>query len=333
MSLRFLHVANGSATTQLIEAAGIPGRRSTWADVLYDGPVPGGLSDAELLRVRARHLSRPGEAAYLEEVRGLQRWREEIEAASSYDELVLWYEHDLFDQLNLLQLFSWLKGRLPAANIVSLIEIGRFPGRAAFKGLGELSPGDLVSLLETRVPVSAERYVQSALAWTAFRQATPEALDDLSRGDTSSIPFLRASLKRFLEEYPWTRNGLSRSERRLLEIASSGPVDLWTMFLLMHEGETAYYITDLSLLSLLREFSRLEPPLISVAGASLDADRIPTGTVTITERGHEIVEGKLDRVATYGIDRWFGGVHLTGKTPAWRWDDARQRMVNQSLGA
>ena len=332
MNPRFLHVANGSATTQLIEAAEIPGRRSTWADVLYDGPVPGGLSDAELLRVRARHLSRPGEAAYLEAVKGLERWRGAIEETSSYDELVLWYEHDLFDQLNLLQLLSWLKDRLPAANIVSLIEIGAFPGRSAFKGLGELRPDDLVSLLDTRVPVSEERYRQSALAWTAFRQPTPEALDDLRQGDTSPIPFLRASLKRFLEEYPWTRDGLSRSERRVLEIAASGPVDLWTLFLRMHEGETAYYITDLSLLSLLREFSHLEPPLISVAGASLDADRIPKATATITERGRDIVEGRVDRVATYGIDCWFGGVHLTGQSPAWRWDDAQQRIVNQSSG-
>ena len=41
---RFLHVANGTATTRIIEAAGIPGARSIWADVLYEGPVHDGLS-------------------------------------------------------------------------------------------------------------------------------------------------------------------------------------------------------------------------------------------------------------------------------------------------
>ncbi len=77
------------------------------------------------------------------------------------------------------------------------------------------------------------------------------------------MPFLSAALTRFLEEYPWTTDGLSRSERRLLQIASTGPVDLMAAFLQMHEGETAYYITDSFLLSLVEEFSRSTPPLIS----------------------------------------------------------------------
>jgi hypothetical protein len=327
MSSRFLHIANGSATTNLIEAAGIPGRTSLWADVLYDGPVPGGMSDAELLRMRARHLSGLADAEYLDEVNGLQHWRDEIDNVSSYDELVLWYEHDLFDQLNLLQLLSWLKGRPAASKTVSLIEIGAFPGRPSFKGIGELNPDDMAPLLETRAPMTEERYVLSQRAWTAFRQSSPETLDEFRRNTTRAVPFLDSALKRFLEEYPWVNDGLSRSERRLLDIASSGPVDLWTTFVHMHQGETAYYITDLSLLSLLRDFSRVDPPLLAIAGASLEEDRIPSGTVTITDRGRAILNGKLDRVATYGIDRWFGGVHLTSDGVQWRWNNAAQRIV------
>ena len=53
---RFHHVANGTCTTRLIHAAGIPGTLSIWADPLHDGPVPGELSDAELLDVRSRFL-------------------------------------------------------------------------------------------------------------------------------------------------------------------------------------------------------------------------------------------------------------------------------------
>jgi hypothetical protein len=330
MSPRFLHIANGSATTNLIEAARIPGRSSVWADVLYDGPVPGDVSDAELLRVRARHLSGLADAEYLDEVNGLQHWRDEIDDVSSYDELVLWYEHDLFDQLNLLQLLSWLKGRPAASKTVSLIETGTFPGRPSFKGIGELNPADMAPLFETRALIADERYALSERAWTAFRQSSPETLDEFRRNGTRAIPFLDAALKRFLEEYPWINDGLSRSERRLLEIASSGPVDLWTTFVHMHQGETAYYITDLSLVSLLKDFSRLDPPLISIAGTSLEEDRIPKGTVTIADRGRAILNGRLDRVATYGIDRWFGGVHLTSDGLGWRWNDAEQRIVCQS---
>ena len=325
MNPRFLHVANGSATTNLIEAAGIPGRLSIWADPLYEGPVPGDVDDAELIRVRARFLAGPSEGASAVE-RGLRGWREVIEDVKSYDELVLWYEHDLFDQLNLIQLLSWMKPRLPASTIVSLIEIGAFPGRPAFKGLGELTPTELAPLLGTRVPITGERYAVATRAWAAFRAATPEALDELRHDNTASTPFLSPALKRFLEDYPWSTDGLSRSERRLLAIASSGQVDLWKAFVRMHEGETAYFITDGSFLTLLQECSRCSPPLISVT-TSLDVDRIPVGGVTITEHGRAVLNGARDRVATYGIDRWLGGVHLTANANGWRWNDAEQRIV------
>jgi hypothetical protein len=324
---RFLHVANGSATTDLIEAAGMPGRVSIWADPLYEGPVPGGLSDLEVLRERAGYLSGHGAASQADVLKGLQGWRDEIEDVASYDELVLWYEHDLFDQLNLIQLLSWMTSWLPAATTVSLVEIGSFPGRPAFKGLGELTPSDISSLLDMRQPVSSERYELAVRAWAAFRQPTPEAVDALRQQDNIAMPFLSAALKRFLQEYPWTSDGLSRCERRLLAIAASGPVDLWTAFLQMHEGETAYYITDLSWLGMLREFSRCTPPLISVADIPLDADRIPHGKLAISDDGRAILNRAADRVAVYGIDRWFGGVHLTDRDGEWRWDEQADRMT------
>src|SRR4051812_21548760 len=62
---RFLHVANGSSTTRTIESAGLPGAVSIWADPLYEGPVPGGLSDAELMEVRVRYLAGPAELEWV----------------------------------------------------------------------------------------------------------------------------------------------------------------------------------------------------------------------------------------------------------------------------
>lgn len=150
---RLLHVANGTSTTMTIEAAGIPGICSIWADPLYEGPVPGGLSDAELLDVRARFLGPPPES-----VSDLRQWRLAIERHEACDELILWFEHDLFDQLNLIQLLTWICDHLPATKPVSLICIGSFPGRPDFKGLGELTPDELASLLETRQAVSDSQY-------------------------------------------------------------------------------------------------------------------------------------------------------------------------------
>ena len=326
---RFLHVANGTCTTRIIESAGIPGTLSVWADPLYEGPVPGGLTDAELLDLRIRHLAGPTYQAPVDPLNDLRRWRATIERHESYDELIVWFEHDLFDQLNLVQLLAWIRDRLPVAKVVSLICIGSFVGHPRFKGLGELTADELASLLQTRQLVTEAQYSLAKLAWQAFREATPEALDHLRQTDTSPLPFLAAALRRFLEEYPWATDGLSRTERRLLELAAAGTVDLSAAFPRMHDGEDVYYVTDSSIAALAETLSRTSPTLLTLARGPIAGDDLLQGSVTLTQTGRAVLAGERDRITTCGIDRWLGGVHLQSETDLWRWDDKRQRITRR----
>jgi hypothetical protein len=328
---RFLHVANGTSTTMSMEAARMPGLRSIWADPLYEGPVPAGLTDEELIKVRTGYLAGPYDAD-VDPVNNLNTWRHIIERHDAYDELVLWFEHDLFDQLNLVQILSWIKGRLPASKLVSLICIGSFPGRPHFKGLGELAPHEVASLLDTRQPVTEAQYELAERAWLAFREPSPEPLNDLWRAikgsdrDTSALPYLAPSLMRFLQEYPWTTDGLSRTERRLLRLAEAGDVTLSAVFPRMHDGEDAYYVTDLSLGALAETLAHLTPPLITRIPEKAPVSELRHTSVTITDAGRAVLRGEEDRVSLCGTNRWLGGVHLEGSAHLWRWDD-RSRQV------
>jgi hypothetical protein len=333
---RPLHVANGWSTTMTIEAAGIPGARSIWADPLYEGPVPAGLSDVDLLDVRMRYLSSPGGPTSIawggsnpsdDPANDLREWRAVIERHDSYDELILWFEHDLFDQLNLIQLLSWIRDRVPATKKVSLICVGEFPGRPDFKGLGELSAEELSSLLEIKEPVREPQFGLAQRAWRAFRQPTPEALDEFRHGDTSPLPYLAAALTRFLQEYPWTRDGLSRTERRLLEVAQGDGIALWKAFPKMYEGERVYHATRESLAELAETLSRTSPPLLALDLSETAEGHGLRGTVTLTDTGRSVLSGRQDRVAACGIDRWLGGVHLQSGSRIWRWDDVRERIT------
>ena len=178
----------------------------------------------------------------------LTRWRAAIAAGDPFDELVLWYEHDLFDQLNLIQLLSWLAALPGGAPRTTLISINTFPGRDHFKGLGELTPPELASLFGARQPVGASQFALAQSSWQAFRSSDPRSIEQLLDGDTSALPFLAAALRRHLEEFPWTGDGLSRTERRLLELLAPGPTRLGAIFPRMHDLETAFYIADLSFL-------------------------------------------------------------------------------------
>jgi hypothetical protein len=121
--------------------------------------------------------------------------------------------------------------------------------------------------------------------------------------------------------------GLSRTERRLLQLADGEVIDLAVAFPRMHLGEDAYYVTDSSLASLAEELSRTAPPLLAlVPGYSNDRPTL-RGSVQLTEAGTAVLAGRQDRVATSGIDRWLGGVHLQGEANIWRWDDTRKKIT------
>jgi hypothetical protein len=316
----FLHVANGTSTTMTIEAAGIPGAVSIWADPLHDGPVPGGLTDAELLEVRARHLGGTDEPSFSDAVAELKEWRRIIAEHDAYRELVLWYEHDLFDQLNLIQLLTWVRERLPATKPVSVICIDSYPGRPSFKGLGELTVSELAPLLDTRKPVMTEQYELADRAWRAFREPTPEPLDRLRDSDSSALPYLAAAITGCLREFPWTTDGLSRSERRLLQLTAAGSLTLMSAFPRMDDGQRAYYVSDEALNDLADALSGTTPPLLTASeGEGLRR------TVAITQTGRDVLARRLDRVAVCGLDRWFGGTHLQAGN-MWRWDEEQQRI-------
>jgi hypothetical protein len=321
---RFLHVANGGCTTRVIEAAGIPGARSVWADVLYEGPVAAGLSDVDLVAVRRRFLS-PPESSDVDPANDLRERRRVIAEHDSYDELVLWFEHDLFDQLNLIQLLTWIRERLPPRKAVSLVSIGSFPGRPHFKGMGELTPEELAPLVDLRQRVTDAQYALAERAWTAFRSPTPEDLDALRLAADGALPYLAPALTRFQQEYPWTRDGLSRTERRLMELAAAGPIDLVAAFPHMQHGEEAYSVTDGSIVGLSETLSSASPPLLTYSGGGPGSSL--AGWVTLTEPGRDELKGSRDRIALCGIERWLGGVRLQGHGEMWRWDDQRQRVV------
>ena len=206
----------------------------------------------------------------------------------------------------------------------TLISINTFPGRDHFKGLGELTPPELAPLFDARQPVSASQFALAQSSWEAFRSPDPRSIEQLLDGDTSALPFLAAALGRHLEEFPWASDGLSRTERRLLELVAPGPTRLGAIFPRMHDLETAFYIADLSFLDVAMGLAAQPPGLIALDPAT---DRTLSGVASLTAQGQAVRGGGVDRVRRWGIDRWLGGVHLAGTGEMWRWDPEAKQLV------
>jgi hypothetical protein len=319
-----LHILNGDCVAGALRAAGVPGTLAAWADPLCEGPLPSTTSAEAWRDARAQYLADAGYASRDQAAAQLARWNEPLEAAERYQEIVLWFEHDLFDQVLLVRHLAWFARR--AHPTLSLICLGSHPEVSPFHGLGQLKPAQLAALLPTRQPVTPVALALGKRAWQAFTADSPGPLQALLDGETAALPFLAGAVRRYLEEYPATGTGLGRTERQVLEELVAGPSEPDRLFAALALREERIFLGDASFWRLLRDLAAGPVPLVRLEVVPAPG-RLPHGRVYLTPAGSGVLAGGVDRVRLGGLDRWHGGVHLRDGAVPWRWDPVRGRIV------
>ncbi|MGI8734654.1 MAG: hypothetical protein ACR2LM_15280 [Pyrinomonadaceae bacterium] len=330
--MTLLHILNGETTETLLGQTAVAGERFSFRDALIDGPTPADANAAEWRQLRSDHLSTAYDVDRDKCGRELERQEEVFASFSNHDEVVLWFESDLFCQLNMLYVLDWFGRHNHGSTKLTLICIDRFPGRPSFRGLGELTPEQLASLFVKRAEVSADELDLAAKAWRAYRAPHPGAVEQLIDGDTTALPFLKRALQLHLERFPSVRNGLGRIENRGLELVASGLtrfVDLLPRFL---EAEAGYGLGDAQFWNALMRIAQVPRPLLhgsdEEGGAGpLRSDRVKNMSFEITEAGRAVLNGEADFLEMNGIDLWLGGVHLNEEVNVWRWDEQGRKLI------
>ena len=332
-----LHVTNGDSAGHTLERTTLGGRVLSWQDVLHEGPVPD-VPRRQLHRVRAEFLSACGWGSKTALFRSLERRDDELVAAlRDRRHVVLWFEHDLFDQLQLLQILSAAAETGFEASRLELVVVGAFPGRASFHGLGELSASELETLWQGRVQSTAELAAAAHEAWSAVRAPDPTRLAEVASVALPGLPHLAPALRRLLEELPAVADGLSRTERQALHVLSAGPRELNDVFRLAQAEEEAPFLGDTWFFRALGELGRPAQRLVETVTGEPVPEPPPLGEpagygqvqVQLTERGRAVLAGDADRIELLGIDRWLLGTHIT-RAAVWRWDSASLTVIATS---
>ena len=326
-----LHVTNGESAGNTLRQTGLGGAVLPWQDVLHEGPVPR-VARPELLRIRADFLSGCGWGSKHALLSALQRRDRTVTGAlRDRRQVVLWFEHDLYDQLQLLDVLALAS---VADGTPELIVVGSFPGKPSFRGLGELTANQLETLWPSRVPATPGLLTAAASGWDALRLPGPSALAALATAGVAELPFLGAALRRLLEELPAPKDGLSGTERRALQAIVAGAVTPPSAFRAAQDLEAAPFLGDTWFYRTLTGLGRGQDRLIETPdGGQLpaapplsDARAYAAMSLRLTPAGERVLRQEADRVQLLGIDRWIGGSHITPAT-AWRWDPAAQQLI------
>ncbi len=303
-----LHVTNGDAVVYLFKKAGILGAHLPWRDALYEGPLRPDLPLAEHSRMRGTYLASRGAGSPIKLLHDLASRDAELTRAREFEEIVLWFEHDLYDQLQLLQVLAELSAFNLEPGRVSMIQSDSY--------LASMTADEIVALHPKRRTVTSAGFAQARSLWEAVCSNDPTVLRAQLTLEHSIFPFMRAAIRRLCEEYPWTSDGLSRSQRQALQAVAQGPVRGEELFNRAQSREEAPFLGDRLFYAILDDLRRAPAALIEEEEGSL----MPTAL------GRRLLAGDGDWLEHAPADRYVGGVHLFGATPP-RWDETLATLV------
>jgi hypothetical protein len=232
-----LHVTNGDAAAVRLRSEGVDGDVLAWRDVLHEGPVPD-ADEAGLRQARADFLATMygvdrGETLHDLEARDARL----ADAVAAGEEIRLWFETDLYDQLQLLDVLR----RLPASVPLVLA-----------------APGEIHAAHAREARAAAPH--AAAAAWAAFTAPTPE---DWNR---------HSPLRRLMHEVPWHTDALTRSERQLLRAVAAGERTFRDAFLRAQRDEELPYLGDTTAFAYLERMAPLvthEPLTLTPRGEAV----------------------------------------------------------------
>jgi Domain of unknown function (DUF1835) len=326
---RRLNITNGDSAAGTLGEAGIDGKIIAWRDVLHEGPVDSSLSLEELSKQRARFISEQGWDDFAHVSGSFADRDRVIQHLDYFDEVVLWFEDDLYDQLQLIQLLDHFAVGAGRGKRVSLIVVDGY--------IPPLSVQQLKALDDKRAAVTAEQLDLGRRAWRAFGSTDPTSISRLIDGNTSSLPYLARALIRQLEEFPATDNGLSRSEREALTVIDAGHDTPISAFLEVAKLQESIFLGDIIFYSYLQRLSGKNEALLTlknggpvIAPDPRRAREFVEEKLKLTPLGREVLAGRRNWQSINKKTRWLGGVEIGPGESGWRWDRDKRELVKSS---
>jgi hypothetical protein len=242
-----LHILNGNSTAQIMEKSSIEGDVIIWREMLCDGPLQKEVGSDKFWITRysffENELGVPKLEYYDKTIKEIVK----IENIANYKEVVLWFEYDLFCQINLLGLCKYLLNFYRKDVKFSMICTGKEKGKSSLQSLSDYSPEDYQNLLNNRITLSRNNLLFAEDCWNLFVENDREKLKEYDFNKNSKFKYLQLAINQHLQRFPQS-NGLDQIENKILKLINFEPLtkkDLIRNLLLWQKKETVYGFGDI----------------------------------------------------------------------------------------
>ena len=291
MAHQTLHITNGNNLTDYLKELEYTGDFLTWQEMLCEGPTSEKVDSDEFFNLRKTFLSDFYDVEMNED-----EFKKELDILNHTDQfqqIVLWFEYDLFCHINLLAIISMLHQKeikLPLYLVCS----GRVKGQNDLKALTELKPDQLHNHYENKITLSQEDMALMSALWQIYCGKDHNLFKPFIV-QKSSFPYLSSCLKAHLQRFPDSITGLSTLEMHTLHLISDQKIKSKRHLLGYILNFQGYYgFGDLQMNKMIE--------LLSIFYMEED------GQIVLNKKGVEAIKNKSDFSAEMTTSMCFGGV-------------------------
>jgi hypothetical protein len=291
-----IHILNGDALVESFKQFNIKGDYIVWRECLFEGPIFNAKTEIDLANIRAEYISNTygeNEAHYMKD---FNNFFNKLKCINEYSEVTLWFDYDLFCQVNLMYLLKVIAGY--KYDIPIGLVLPKDDGKnKIYKGFGRLTGEQLQELFECRKSLSKEDLHAAEKFWNAYSSTKPLQFEWLLNNTNNTFPFFREALQAHIERFPSMENGVNSIEQIILNSVEEGINDKFKIMERVWKEASIYGLGDLQIFKYIEQ--------LSDSNLLINGDKIQ-----ITKLGKAVLDNTKNYLELRKSDVWIGGVHL-----------------------
>ncbi|MFD0993618.1 DUF1835 domain-containing protein [Tenacibaculum geojense] len=214
-----LHITNGDVTTQQLKQLGFKDEIITWREMLCEGKTTTDVGSEGFWKTRFDFLNDNYKISKQKFINFTLKEYRNLCNQKQQDEIVLWFEYDLFCQINMIAVISWLK-QYRNNRKITLVQSGNVKNSKKLKGLGELNQKQLLAHYNNRITLSKDDIEYADYIWQLYCSDSPLRLETVHKfNPMSPFIYLEEAIKAHLLRFPSIENGLNTIENNILQVA------------------------------------------------------------------------------------------------------------------
>ncbi|WML46711.1 DUF1835 domain-containing protein [Neobacillus sp. PS3-34] len=302
-----IHIVNGDVVGNKIQQ--IDGDIIVWREMYDFGPLSLTWSKEEQINRRAHFFEEKLGIPSKVFIDNCQRQNSLLNDIPKSEEIILWFEHDRFDQTMLMYLLTELSSK--GFRNLSMISINQYPGIDPFHGLGQLSSEQLIELLEIKKEITNEQIHEAVTGWKAYNSNDRDDIEKWILTENHFLPFLLQVFKDHRGYFPSHKTGLNEVESLALSFIKEGECLFYNLFNSIAKNRLNDGLSNLHFAAILNELMKGSHPLL-FSDIPLPNYLLPASNakLELTSHGLDVLNGEQNRIHLVGIDWWVGGVHL-----------------------